>query len=66
MKELVNVCVVEVFVDNAVNAHKVLDKSVANWVCRFDLLVTVIPICHLECKFAQSIDALGAGLVILV
>ena len=48
------------------DAHEVLDKSVANGVRRFNLLVTVVSIGHLECKLALSVDALGAGLVVLV
>ena len=48
------------------DAHEVLDECVADWVCGFNLLVTIVSIGHFECKLALSVDALGSGLIVLV
>ena len=66
MKERVDVFVAKVFVDNAVDAHEVLDESVSHWVRRFHLMSAAFPIGHLIGELALPVYAVCTGLVVLV
>ena len=66
MKELVKIAVVEVFVYDAVNMHKVLDDSVSHRQRRLDFVVAVVAICHLKREVALSIYAVSCSLIVLI
>ena len=56
MQEIIDVVVVKVLVDDAVDAHQVLDNTVSHRESTVNLLASIMTICHLKCEITKSVN----------
>ena len=56
MQEVIDVVVVKVLVDDAVDAHQVLDYTVSHRERTVNLLASIMTVCHFKCEITKSVN----------
>ena len=66
MKEHINLFVVKVLINDSMNVHEVLNYGVTERQSRFDLLTSIMTICHFEAELADTIDTISSLLIVFM